>query len=227
MGSKMTFKNTLKNAFLPVAMALTSLIASPAYAVEMGKDGCLAPAELMAQLKAEGQGSVIAGQRIIPKSAKNPQETTVFAFSTALKSGEFGKGYSFEADKPNGETGFKLCMTGEYYKARALDVSKAEVPAYVDSNSNLFKSITWEIKNGLNPIYYGEKNGAITVIVGAPQKKDQFNGTIVVGNNDPTRKSGTQGGFIGLGYTPQYIQSLAQAPLNGQTVAAADLKPRP
>ena len=222
----MAFKDTLKIAFLPLAMAATSLIASPAHAVEMGKDGCLAPAELMAQLKAEGQGSVIGGQRLIPKSAKNPQETTVFAFSTALKSGEFGRGYSFEADKPNGEPGFKFCLSGIYDKARALDVSKAEVPAGIAGNSNLFKSITWDIKQGFNPIYYGEKNGAITVIVAAPHKKDQLNGTILVGNNDPSRKAGVQGGFINLGYTPQYIQSLAQAPLDGQTLAVADLKPK-
>ena len=224
----MTFKNTLKNAFLPVAMALTSLIASPAYAVEMGKDGCLPPAELMAQLKAEGQGSVIAGQRIIPKSAKNPQETTVFAFSTALKSGEFGKGYSFEADKPNGEPGFKLCLSGIYNKARALDVSKAEIPAGVAANSNLAKVINIQMTDyKLNPIFYGEKNGAITVVVANPTLHNKFNGVIIIGNNDPKRPADDQGGFIGLGYTPQYIQSLAQAPLNGQTVAAADLKPRP
>lgn len=223
----MAFKDTLKRAFLPVAMAVTSLVATPAYAVEMGKDGCLPPAELMAQLKAEGQGSVIGGQRIIEKSAKNPQETTVFAFSTALKSGEFGKGYSFEANKPDGEPGMKLCLSGIYDKARALDVSKAEVPAGIDGRSNLFKSITWDIKEGFNPIYYGEKNGSITVIVAAPHKKDQLNGTILVGNNDPSRKAGIQGGFINLGYTPQYIQSLAQASSNGQTYAAADMKPKP
>lgn len=224
----MTFKNTLKNAFLPVAMALTSIIASPAYAVEMGKDGCLPPAELMAQLKAEGQASVIVGQRVVEKSAKNPQETTVFAFSTALKSGEFGKGYSFEADKPNGEPGFKFCVSGIYNKARALDVSKANIPDGVDANSNLAKVIDYSAKQyGYNPIFYGEKNGAITVVVGNPKLQNKANGMIFIGNNDPKRPADDQGGFINLGYSPTYAQSLASTTLNGQTIAAADMKPKP
>lgn len=207
----MNIKSSLRNAFLPVVTALTSMIASPAYSVEMGKDGCLPPAELMAQLKAEGQGSVIVGQRIIEKSAKNPQETTVFAFSTALKSGEFGKGYSFEADKPNGEPGMKLCLNGIYDKARALDVSKAEMPDGVAANTNLAKVINLQMNDyKMNPIFYGEKNGAITVVVAAPHKKDQLNGTMLVGNNDPSRKVGIQGGFINIGYSPIYVQSIIQ-----------------
>lgn len=222
----MAFKDTLKTVFLPLAMAATSLIASPAHAVEMGPDGCLPPAELMAQLKAEGQGSVVVSNRLVPKSANNPKDTTVFAFSTALKSGEFGKGYSFEADKPSGEAGFKLCMSGIYNKARALDVSRSEIPDGVNANSNLAKSLNFLIKEkGFNPIFYGEKNGAITVIAGDPTKKDQLNGFILIGNNDPKRPADDKGSLMGLGYSPAYAQSIAS--INGQTFAAADLKPRP
>ena len=113
----------------------------------------------------------------------------MLTFSTALKSGEFGAGYSFEADKPNGESGFKFCLSGEYDKARALDVSVAEIPSGVASDSNLAKSIRHSIqKDGFNPIFYGEKNGAVTVVVGNPLKKNQLNGTILVGNNGSTNK---------------------------------------
>lgn len=204
----MAFKDTLKRAFLPVAMA-ASLIASPAYAVEMGKDGCLPPAELMAKLKAEGQGSVVFGDQITNATANSPARTTFTVF-TALKSGQVGKGYSFDGDKPSGTPSTKFCMSGEFDKARGLDVAVAAIPAGISANSNLVKSINHSMKiDGFNPMFIGEKNGAITVVVGNPDKKGQLNGMILVGNDDPKRKAADLGGLIGLDYSPNYDRSFA------------------
>ena len=194
-----------------VALLSTMFMAANANAVEMGPDGCLPPAELMAQLKAEGQGSIIIADRVVQATPNSPA-TGVFAFSTAPKSGKAGKGYSFEGDQPSGTPSTKFCLAGTYNNAFALDVSVAKIPAGVASNSNLAKAINFAIKEkGFNPIFYGEKNGSITVVVGDPMKKGQLNGMILLGNNDPKRQAGDQGGLTGLGYSPSYTQSLALA----------------
>lgn len=197
----MTFKDKLKNAFTPVAIVLTSIVASPAHAVEMGTDGCLPPAALMAQLKAEGQGSVVFANRVIPATSNSPAKAA-FTIFTASKS---GKGYSFEGDQPSGTPSTKFCLSGTYNVAHGLNVAVAEMPLGVDPNSNLAKAINYNIKEkGFNPIFYGERNGAITVVVGNPAVKGELNGMVLIGNNDPSRKAGDLGGLIGLDYSPNY-----------------------
>lgn len=218
----MAFKDRLKNAFIPVAMALTSMVASPAYALEMNADGCLAPAALMAQLKAEGQGSVVFANRVIPATAKSPA-TAAFTIFTANKA---GKGYSFEGDQPSGTPSTKFCMSGDFNNARGLDSSVASIPVGISANSNLAKAVNYSIKEkGFNPMFYGEKDGAIIVVVGNPNKKSELNGMILVGNNDPTRKAGDHGGLTGLDYSPNFDRSFAMA--GDMRVAAAAFTPKP
>jgi len=206
MGYKMAFKDNLKRAFLPVAMA-ASVIASPAYALETDKDGCMSVAEFNRQLPAEGQGSVVIAERVIPASPTSPARSS-FVMFTALKSGQVGKGYSFIADSPMGTAPTKMCVASDFNNARGLDVGNASIPVGVAANSNLAKVIDFSIKEkGFNPIFIGEKNGAITVVVGDPTKKDQanrLNGIILLGNNDPAIKAGDLGGLRKLDYSPNY-----------------------
>ena len=204
----MAFKDTLKRAFLPVAMA-ASVIASPAYALEMGKDGCLPPAELMAKLKAEGQGSVVFADIITEPTATTPAKSDFIVF-TANKTG--GKGYSFVGDKPSGIPSTKFCLFGQFDRARGLDYSVATIPTGIVANSNLAQTLGFTMKEkGFNPIFVGEKNGAFTVVVGNPDKKGQLNGMILVGNNDPKRKASDLGFLIKLDYSPNYDRSFAPA----------------
>ena len=208
MGVAMAFRYTLKDAFLPVAMA-ASVIASPAYALELGKNGCLPPAELMPQLQAMGQGSIVFADRVIPATANSPAKS-VFVVFTANKAGT--KGYSFEGDRPSGTPSTTFCMSGEFNTARGLDSSAAAIPAGIASNSNLVQSIKYTIKErGLNPVFYGEKDGAITVVVGNPGKKGQLNGMILLGNNDPKRQSTDLGFLTGLDYSPNYERPASPA----------------
>ena len=109
----------------------------------------------------------------------------------------------------------KMCVASEFNNARGLDVGNSSIPVGVAANSNLAKAIDFSIKEkGFNPIFIGEKNGAITVVVGDPTKKDQANrqnGIILIGNNDPARKSGDLGGLRKLDYSPNYERPVSPA----------------
>lgn len=219
----MALKDTLKRAFLPVALAVTGSFASPAYAVEMGPDGCLPPAKLMAQLKAEGQGSVIFADAITEPTATTPAKTDFIVF-TASKTG--GNGYSFIGDKPSGTPSTKFCLSGQFDKARGLDYTVATIPTGIALNSNLAQTLNFTIKEkGFNPIFVGEKNGAFTVVVGNPEKKGQLNGMILVGNNDPKRKASGLGFLTSLDYSPNYDRSFAVADSDIRLAGLAAPKP--
>lgn len=226
-GAIMAFKDTLKRAFIPVAM-VASVIATPAYALETDKDGCMSVAEFNKQLPAAGQGSVIVAESVIQANASSPVRTSLVVF-TALKNGAVGKGYSFLADTPMGTPPTKMCVSREFNNARGLDVENASIPVGVAANSNLAKAIDFSIKEkGFNPIFIGEKNGAITVVVGDPSKKDQanrLNGIILLGNNDPKVKAGDQGGLRKLDYSPNYDRSFAIA--ESDVRVAGLLQPKP
>lgn len=198
----MALKDTLKRAFLPVALAVTGAFASPAYAVEMGPDGCLPPAKLMAQLQAEGQMTAVKADRLYPATADSPARATFVAFTT----NENGtRGYSFEGDQPYGIPSTKFCLSKIFTKTKVLNANVAFIPAGVAADGNLGKIIRYSsVTKHFNPVFYGESDGAITVVVGNPSIKGHFNGMILVGNNDPTVKADDQGGLSGLSYGANY-----------------------
>jgi hypothetical protein len=197
-----------------VVLVANGLVAGPADALSTDSDGCMTLAEFNEQLPAEGQGSVIVAESVIPAKPSSPARSSLQVF-TALKNGKVGKGYSFVADTPMGVRATKLCIAGEYNYARGLDVESASIPVGVAANSNLAKVIEFFIRDkGFNPMFIGERNGAIVVVVGDPSKKDQanlVNGFILVGNNDPTVKAGDLGALRHLNYSPNYDLAATRA----------------
>jgi hypothetical protein len=156
-------------------------------------------------LKAEGQRSVIYADRVFSSSATAPARKAFVVYTMNVAG---TKGYSFNGDRPSDEKSTKFCLGTEFNQARALNFSLAKLPLGVEPASNLAKAIEYSIKRDkFNPIFIGEKNGAITVVVGDPKRRPGLNGMILVGNNDPSQRAGDLGGLINLSYSPNFDQS--------------------
>lgn len=99
--------------------ALTLAIAAPALALDTGQ--CLPAQQVRDTLKAEGQNTIIIGNR------------TGYGYPTALiftSNTDGSRGYLLRGDKPLGQQADTICVDSVYRDIRVNDVTRPGIPAW-------------------------------------------------------------------------------------------------
>jgi hypothetical protein len=123
MGRAALTASLLGTAFVAAIAATT-----PSYALEAKQ--CLPMAEMNAALKAEGQRSLIIGDRFAIQNPTNQvKDMRVDKWMNAVTSNEDGSlGYQIEGDLPRAQSSTKVCVAAKLTNIDLLDARRASSP---------------------------------------------------------------------------------------------------
>lgn len=111
------------------AVVLVAALSSPASALDTGQ--CLPAAQVRATLAAEGQNTIIVGNR------------TGYGYPTALiftSDASGSKGYALRGDKPLGEQATTICVDSVYRDVRLNDITRPGIPAWAKMGGDAAKA---------------------------------------------------------------------------------------
>jgi hypothetical protein len=125
------FKNSILKkmfAYSGSALLAATALATPADALEPGQ--CLSMAEMNATMRAEGQRTLILGNR---SALNNPtgliRDASVTLYANAVTSNTDGSlGYQLEGDRPKEEPSTRMCVRAKLTNVRVYDAGQSNVP---------------------------------------------------------------------------------------------------
>jgi hypothetical protein len=121
----MKMSSVVGSAFMGAALAS----ASPAMALEAGQ--CLPMAEMNAALRAEGQRTMIIGDRLgqIENDPNGVAGLNVDMYANAVTSNpDLSVGYLLQGDRPRTETSTRMCVGAKLANIRIFDAAREGVP---------------------------------------------------------------------------------------------------
>ncbi len=189
----MSLTNTLRAVAAPTAFALGVAFAANANALQPGQ--CLPAAEMMSQLKAEGQKSVIFANRIWGDEQKKIGGRYINVFTS---NDQANLGYQIEGDAVYGENkaATKFCVVSDYTEIYLYNGKGNNLPSSIPQPSSLAAVVNNEDeRRGLRPVMVMSRNGAVMVLAANPDIRNAYNGVMFVGNANPAKKAGELGGF--------------------------------
>lgn len=124
----MALSKVQKAGIAALSLAAIFTAASPAFALEPKQ--CLPLAEMNAALKAEGQRTLIVGNR---EALQNPtgqvKDASVHKFlNTVTGNSDGSEGYQLEGDLPRTENSTKICVGAKLTNIRLFDARRPGVP---------------------------------------------------------------------------------------------------
>lgn len=127
MGHKMSNNSLLKSAFA-AALIATACVSASAQALEAKQ--CLPMAEMNAALKAEGQRTLVIGDR---EAIQNPtgkiKDAAVLRFVNTVTANSDGSlGYQLEGDLPRAQASHQVCVAAKLTNVRLFDARRPGVP---------------------------------------------------------------------------------------------------
>ena len=110
--------------------ALASAVLLPSSLLALEPRQCLPMAEMNAALRAEGQRTVIIGDRAaLRNDASRDSGLRVNRWVNTFTSNDDGSlGYNLEGDRPSGETSTRVCVAGKFTNIRLYDARRPGVP---------------------------------------------------------------------------------------------------
>lgn len=216
--------NKLKS-FFGAAIALGAMTAAnDAIALDAGQ--CLPMAQMNQALIADGQRTLIIGDRVaINNSTASSSGVVVNRWVNTVTSNADGSlGYQLEGNKPRGETSTEICVAAKLTNTQLFDATKNEIPQAALLGGAFNRAMELSAEDGIRPMVVANTvfgNGE-TLHLGAPM--------VLIG--DPTRKIGSittikngeavsLAGLQNVEYTPLALQRLASNP---SSVTLASLK---
>ena len=132
-----TLNRAMKLGFGAAAGAVLAC-ATPAMALEPGQ--CLPMAEMNAALRAEGQRTMIIGNRSAPQSRDAAGNVTavVERVETITSNADGSLGYNLAGDRPREEASTNVCVRAKLTNVRLYDARQTDIPrdAYLGGNFN-------------------------------------------------------------------------------------------
>lgn len=127
VGTKMGKHNLLKSAFTASLLA-TAVAASPSYALEAKQ--CLSMADMNAALKAEGQRTMIIGDRVAINDAPEKKSGVRFTryVNTVTANADGSLGYQLEGDLPRAQASTNVCVRAKLTNVRLYDARRDAIP---------------------------------------------------------------------------------------------------
>lgn len=218
-------RSKLMNSALCAAFMAAICASTPAMALEAKQ--CLPIAEMNAALRAEGQRTLILGNRMAIADA--PEEKLggkVMEFANAVTSNADGSiGYQLEGNRPRAEASTEMCVAAQLTNIKLLDARGSQPARAAFLGGPFDQSISTYASRGAMPMLVADsfrKNGDGTKRMGLP--------VVLLGNmadtggamltRKPDGHSLQLALLADLGYTPTALQRLDQ----GKQLAALDPK---
>lgn len=135
-----------------VCGVLASLISSPALALEPRQ--CLPMAEMNAALRAEGQRTLIIGNRVaLRNDATRESGLRVQGWVNTFTSNDDGSvGYNLEGDRPVGQPSTRVCVAGKFTNIRLYDARRPGVPPAALRGGPFDDFLRRNERNGIRPM---------------------------------------------------------------------------
>ena len=130
----MSFAATFKKSAFALAGA-ASLFAGATAAHALEPKQCGTAAEMTEALKAEGQKSVIVGNRFASVFGSNDERIAAVAITNVFTVNENGEGYNLEGNQPLGTPSTRFCVAAKYVDARFNNWERAGIPAFAQFNT--------------------------------------------------------------------------------------------
>lgn len=150
-GIKMKTNALLKSAFTASLLA-TAVAASPAFALEAKQ--CLSMADMNAALKAEGQRTMIIGDRVYVDSPTDDIMDARFNrfLNTVSSNADGSLGYQLEGNKPRAQTSDKVCVAAKLTNVKLFDARKPGLNQAALLGGAFNESIIKSEQNGTRPM---------------------------------------------------------------------------
>ena len=147
----MSRTKVIQSAFGAVFLA-SACLSSPAIALDNKQ--CLPMAEMNAALRAEGQRTMIIGDRVyIDNPTGDILDVRIPRFVNTVTSNADGSlGYQLEGDKPRAQTSDKVCVGAKLTNVRLFDASKPGVNQAALLGGKFNEAIINAEKGGLRPM---------------------------------------------------------------------------
>lgn len=102
--------------------------------------GCLPTTEMMARLQAEGQKSILVGNRMRLLDHENDRFVNERYMNVMTMNEDGSRGYNLEANAAIGKPATQYCVAGTFNNVRLHDVSSPVLPAELQGNRNAEKT---------------------------------------------------------------------------------------
>lgn len=147
----MNNNSILKSAFM-ASMLATACISTSALALEAKQ--CLPMAEMNAALKAEGQRTLIIGDRVYVDSPTDDIMDARFNrfVNTVTANADGSLGYQLEGDKPRAQASDKVCVRAKLTHVQLLDARKPGINKAALLGGAFNEVIINSEKNGTRPM---------------------------------------------------------------------------
>ena len=133
------------------AIAATMACATPAMAMDAKQ--CLPMAEMNAALKAEGQRTLIIGDRIASVGRTGTTETRmVRAVNTVTSNADGSLGYQLEGNLPRAEASTRVCVAAKLTDIRLFDARNTNIPKSVYLGGDFNRSVDEAAQRGSRPM---------------------------------------------------------------------------
>ncbi len=217
--------NKLKS-FFGAAIALgTMTAANDAMALEAGQ--CLPMAQMNEALKADGQRTLIIGDRVAinNSTASNTGLVVNRWVNTVTSNADGSLGYQLEGDRPRAEMSNQVCVRAKLTNVRLLDARADVIPEEAYLGGTFEQTINNAAASGFRPMLISDtvfkngstnRNGLPIIVMG---KLSERFGSISAYKPSGNLEMLVQ--YQNLDYTPTALQRLAS---NAQTIALAELK---
>jgi hypothetical protein len=214
----MSLAKILRQVAAPAATAIAVAFAANANALDLKLGQCLPAADMMSQLKAEGQKSVVLANRIWSDQEKKIGGRYVNVF-TSNDSGDLG--YQIEGDSVLGEgkQATKFCLVSDYTNIHLYDGRGRLLPSTIPHPSNLATMVRSVMDSrGFKPMLVAQRNGATFVVTGNPDVRDSYNAVMFVGNSDLKQKTASLESFAQTNYSQNVVRDKLPS-TDSQTIA--------
>lgn len=175
----------LKSAFTASLLA-TAVAASPAFALEAKQ--CLSMADMNVALKAEGQRTIIIGDRVAINDApqkKSGVNVTRYV-NTVTSNADGSRGYQLEGDNPRDQASTNVCIRAQLTNVRLFDARVNSIPQAAFLGGQFDAVVRENAAKGTRPMMV-----ANTLHVAANGTEKQGLSLVMFGNVTGESKSGS------------------------------------
>lgn len=145
-------RSTVLRSAFGATMAAAMACSAPAMAMDAKQ--CLPMAEMNAALKAEGQRTMIIGDRLsLRNDAQRDGGLAVDEYANAVTSNADGSiGYQLEGDRSRSQTSTSMCVAAKLTNVRIFDAARSEIPQQALLGGKMDDMLRADAKVGARPM---------------------------------------------------------------------------
>lgn len=149
-------RSKILNSALGTAFMASICVATPAMALDAKQ--CLPMAEMNAALKAEGQRTMIIGDRVaVNNDNSQPKGVRYDRYVNTVTSNEDGSlGYQLEGNLPRAEASTTVCIRAKLTNVHLYDINSRTIPQQILLGGKFDSAVRQHSADGLNAMLYAD-----------------------------------------------------------------------